>query len=50
MDLDSGTMNVDTSVFFETVPPGEEGLEMSHKGGEFEAFEDLAQGAAGLSG
>jgi hypothetical protein len=50
MDLDSSTMDVDMSVFFETVPLGEEGLEMSHEGGEFEAFEDLAQGTAGISG
>jgi hypothetical protein len=25
-----------------TVPPGEEGMELSHAGGEYEAFEGLA--------
>ncbi|KAG1848566.1 hypothetical protein F4604DRAFT_1935345 [Suillus subluteus] len=33
-----------------TAPPGEEGLDMSHAGGEFEAFEELAHEVAGISG
>lgn len=50
MDMDSDTMNDGASVFFETIPPGEEGLDISHEGDELEEIEDMAQGAAGLSG
>lgn len=33
-----------------SAPPGEEGLDMSHAGGEFEAFEGLAHEIAGING
>lgn len=33
-----------------TAPPGEEGLEFSHKGGEHEAFEGLPSQIAEISG
>ncbi|KAG2351794.1 hypothetical protein BDR07DRAFT_1258018, partial [Suillus spraguei] len=33
-----------------TVPPGEEGMELSHAGGEYEAFEGLAGQIADLGG
>lgn len=33
-----------------TAPPGDEGLEMSHAGGEYEAFEGLAHDIADMSG
>lgn len=33
-----------------TVPPGDEGLDISHAGGEYEAFEGLAHEVSGLSG
>ncbi|KAG1720621.1 uncharacterized protein EDB91DRAFT_1256893 [Suillus paluster] len=33
-----------------TAPPGEEGLDLSHEGGEYEAFEGLAHEIAGISG
>ncbi|KAG1767152.1 hypothetical protein EV702DRAFT_1203816 [Suillus placidus] len=48
------TMLADTNVDIDsipyTAPPGEEGLEFSHKGREHEAFEGLAQQMADLSG
>jgi hypothetical protein len=33
-----------------TAPPGEEGLDFSHAGGEYEAFEGLAHQIASISG
>ncbi|KAG1774198.1 hypothetical protein EV702DRAFT_975394 [Suillus placidus] len=42
--------NVDIDSIPYTAPPGEEGLEFSHEGGEHEAFEGLAQQMADLSG
>jgi hypothetical protein len=33
-----------------TAPPGEEGFDISHEGGEFEVFEDVAAGLAESSG
>ncbi|KAG1816665.1 uncharacterized protein BJ212DRAFT_1271301 [Suillus subaureus] len=33
-----------------SAPPGEEGLDMSHAGGEFEAFKGLAREIAGING
>jgi len=48
MDLEAGLAG-DTDVF-DTVPPGDEGFDISHEGGEFEVFDDLAEGIAGLTG
>ncbi|KAG1800234.1 uncharacterized protein HD556DRAFT_1230311 [Suillus plorans] len=33
-----------------TAPPGEEGMDMSHAGGEYEAFEGLTEQIADVSG
>lgn len=33
-----------------TAPPGEEGADLSYEGGEYEAFEGLAQQMADVSG
>lgn len=33
-----------------TAPPGEEGLDLSYEGGEFEAFDGLSEQVASLSG
>ncbi|KAG2738887.1 hypothetical protein P692DRAFT_201842716 [Suillus brevipes Sb2] len=41
-------MDVDALPY--TAPPGDEGLDMSHEGGEYEAFEELAHEVAGISG
>lgn len=32
-----------------TAPPGEEGFDISHEGGEYEVFEDLSEQVASLS-
>ncbi|KAG1775791.1 hypothetical protein EV702DRAFT_1180201 [Suillus placidus] len=49
-----GTMMVDYDMDLDqlpyTAPPGDEGLDMSHVGGEYEAFEGLAHEVAGISG
>jgi hypothetical protein len=50
MDMDRDLMDAETSALFNTVPPGDEGFDISHEGGEFEVFEDLAEGLAGLNG
>jgi hypothetical protein len=42
--------NVDIDSIPYTVPPGEEGADLSYEGGEYEAFEGLAQQMADLSG
>ncbi|KAG1770316.1 hypothetical protein EV702DRAFT_1249639 [Suillus placidus] len=43
----------DTGIDFDdepyTAPPGEEGLNISHEGGEYEAFEGLSEQVASLS-
>jgi hypothetical protein len=48
------TMLVDVDVDIESIPysapPGEEGVDLSHEGGEYEAFEGLGQQVADLSG
>ncbi|KAG1809879.1 uncharacterized protein HD556DRAFT_1199329, partial [Suillus plorans] len=41
---------MDSEVLPYTAPPGEEGLEFSHAGGEHEAFEGLASQIAEISG
>ncbi|KAG2054421.1 hypothetical protein BDR06DRAFT_863415, partial [Suillus hirtellus] len=41
---------MDMEVFAHTVPPGEEAFDLSHAGGEHEAFEDLAHQLADLTG
>jgi hypothetical protein len=49
MDIDLG----DAISFSEVQlgpPPGDEGFDISHEGGEHEVFEDLAQGIADLTG
>ncbi|KAG2337880.1 hypothetical protein BDR05DRAFT_857660, partial [Suillus weaverae] len=43
-------VNVDIDNIPYTAPPGEEGMDFSHEGGEQEAFEGLAQQMADLSG
>ncbi|KAG2052121.1 hypothetical protein BDR06DRAFT_1009817 [Suillus hirtellus] len=44
-------VNIDTKSIPYTAPPaGEEGADFSHEGGEYEAFEGLAQQMADLSG
>ena len=51
MDLDAGFgTNGDVDAIFHTAPPGEEGFDISHEGGEFEVFEDLAAGLAAANG
>jgi len=47
-------MIIDHGMVTDTVPcepsPGEEGMDISHEGGEYEAFEGLARKMADLSG
>jgi hypothetical protein len=51
MDLDAGFgTNDDVDAISHTVPPGEEGFDISHEGGEFEVFEDLVAGLAAANG
>ncbi|KAG2112802.1 hypothetical protein BD769DRAFT_1673953 [Suillus cothurnatus] len=42
--------DVDTESLPYTAPPGEEGVDLSHEGGEYKAFEGLAQQMADISG
>jgi hypothetical protein len=50
MDLDADRGTDDIDAVSHTAPPGEEGFDISHEGGEFEVFEDLAVGLAESSG
>jgi len=50
MDIDLGIMECGTSSVWETVALGDEGFDISHEGGEYEVFEELAEGVAGIAG
>jgi hypothetical protein len=47
LGLDPG---IDMDADQETVPPGDEGFNISHEGGEFEVFDNLAEGVAAING
>ena len=50
MDVDAGHTNDDVAAVFHIPPPGEEGLNLSHEGGEYEAFTGLVDDIAQLTG
>lgn len=45
-----GEHGMDVEALPYTAPPGEEGFDMSHAGGEHEAFEGLAHQVADIGG
>ena len=47
IDLDDATSFLEVKL---DPPPGDEGFDISHEGGEDEVFEDLAHGIADLNG
>ena len=49
MDIDSG-FSMDPTANQEYPPPGEEAFDLSHEGGEHEAFEGLANKIAQATG
>jgi hypothetical protein len=50
MDLDMGHLADDVAAVSHTAPPGEEGFDISHEGGEHEVFDDLVDGLAQSNG
>jgi hypothetical protein len=50
MDIFTHGTNEDVSAVVNTVPLGEEGIETSHEGGEYEVFENLANEIASAGG
>jgi hypothetical protein len=50
MDLDAGHSTEDTVAISYIAPPGEEGLDISHEGGEHEVFEDIVEMLAQSNG
>jgi hypothetical protein len=50
MDLDMGCLADDVTAVSHTAPPGEEGFDISHKGGEHEVFDDLVDGLTQSNG
>lgn len=50
MDLDAGHSNDDTATVSHIPPPGEEGFDLSHEGGEYEVFEGLVEDIAQATG
>ena len=50
MDINGRTPGDDVSSVSHIAPPGDEGFGISHEGGEFEVFEDLADGLAQSDG
>ena len=54
MDVDNthlhGETDIDYSSAFNSMPPGEEGFDFSHEGGEFKAFELFADNLTRLTG
>jgi hypothetical protein len=49
MDLDAGLAE-DVAAVSHTAPPGDEGYDISHEGGEHEVFDDLVDGLAQCNG
>ena len=47
---ESFTEQDDYDAPFQTIPPGEEGVDFSHAGGEYEAFHSFAENLAKLTG
>jgi hypothetical protein len=50
MDIDADHTADDVEAVSGMVPPGEEGFDISHEGGEYEVFDDLVEGLAQASG
>ena len=50
MDIDTSHSTEDTAAISHIAPPGEEGLDISHEGGEHEVFEDLVETLAQSKG
>jgi hypothetical protein len=50
MDHDAGHSPDDFASISHTAPPGEEGFDISHEGGEHEVFEDVAACLAEATG
>jgi hypothetical protein len=36
MYVEHGVIDMETSAIFDTIPPGNEGIDLSHEGGEYE--------------
>lgn len=43
MDIDANNYEEDVDTLSHIPPPGEEGFDFSHEGGEFEVFEGLTE-------
>ena len=52
MDLDGPSLTIiaESAFTFNTVAPGDEGFDFSHKGGEYDIYEMVANEVAGLYG
>lgn len=50
MDIDAGHSGEDVFAISHIAPPGEEGLDISHEGGEHKVFEDLVETLAQSTG
>jgi hypothetical protein len=49
MDVEHSMIDVESSVV-DTISPGDEGIDISHEGGEYEAHRELAAGYTHLMG
>jgi hypothetical protein len=50
MDIDTSNANEDVPAISHLPPPGEEAFDLSHEGGEFEAFTGLVEDIAQVTG
>lgn len=50
MDFDADQNTNDVAAASQVPPPGEEGYDLSHEGGEFSVFDDLAADIASMTG
>jgi hypothetical protein len=50
MDVDAGVMDSEDVLVYNTIAPGDEGFDISHEGGEYEVYEDFADGITKLNG
>ena len=50
MDFDDNDDEISEQYSFDTIPPGNEGFDISHEGGEYEIYQDFADNLAKQTG
>jgi hypothetical protein len=50
MDIAGDVMDANLAAIYDMAAPGDEGFNISHEGGKFEVYNDLAEDLANLTG